>query len=65
MSFIGYKIHGLPLNVPDNALTVTLRLSAVLYPVGVTTSRVEENIGQVPVTVERLNQRWVEQIPTP
>ena len=60
MSFIGYETQELPLNAPDNALTVTLRPSAVLDQVVVAASRVEENIGQVPVTVEKLNQRQVE-----
>ncbi|MCC3154092.1 TonB-dependent receptor plug domain-containing protein [Hymenobacter sp. BT770] len=65
MSFIGYETQELPLTEPDNALTVTLRPSAVLDQVVVAASRVEENIGQVPVTVEKLNQRQVEQITTP
>ena len=55
MSFIGYEIQELPLNAPDNALTVMLRPSAVLDQVVVSASRVEENIGQVPVTVEKLS----------
>ena len=65
VSFIGYETQELPLNAPDNALIVTLRPSAVLDQVVVAASRVEENIGQVPVTVEKLNQRQVEQITTP
>ena len=55
VSFIGYETQELPLNAPENALTVTLRPSAVLDQMVVAASRVEENIGQVPVTVEKLN----------
>ena len=65
VSFIGYETEELPLNAPDNALTVTFRPSAVLDQVVVAASRVEVNVGQVPVTVEKLNQRQVEQITTP
>ena len=65
VSFIGYETQELPLSGPDNALVVTLRPSAVLDQVVVAASRVEENIGQVPVTIEKLDQRQVEQITTP
>ncbi|WP_035565055.1 TonB-dependent receptor [Hymenobacter sp. IS2118] len=65
VSFIGYETQELPLSAPDNAIIVTLRPSAVLDQVVVAASRVEESIGQVPVTVEKLNQRQVEQITTP
>ena len=65
VSFIGYETQMLTLNQPDNALLVTLRPSAVLDQVVVAASRVEENIGQVPVTVEKISQRQVEQITTP
>ena len=37
----------------------------MLDQVVVAASRVEESIGQVPVTVEKLDQRQVEQITTP
>jgi outer membrane receptor protein involved in Fe transport len=65
VSFIGYETQLLTLNQPDNALLVTLRPSAVLDQVVVAASRVEENIGQVPVTVEKISQRQIEQITTP
>ncbi|MFC6222251.1 TonB-dependent receptor [Hymenobacter artigasi] len=65
ISFVGYETQTLTLAQPDNALVVTLRPSAVLDQVVVAASRVEESIGQVPVTVEKLNQRQVEQITTP
>ena len=65
VSFIGYETQELPLSGPDNALVVTLRPSAVLDQVVVAASRVEENIGQVPVTIEKLDQRQVEQLTTP
>ncbi|WP_310396193.1 TonB-dependent receptor [Hymenobacter sp.] len=65
VSFIGYETQELPLSESDNALTVILRPSAVLDQVVVAASRVEESIGQVPVTVEKLDQRQVEQITTP
>ena len=65
VSFIGYETQELPLSGPENALVITLRPSAVLDQVVVAASRVEENIGQVPVTVEKLDQRQVEQLTTP
>lgn len=65
ISFVGYETQVLTLAQPDNALVVTLRPSAVLDQVVVAASRVEESIGQVPVTVEKLSQRQVEQITTP
>ena len=65
VSFVGYETQELPIAGPDNALVVTLRPSAVLDQVVVAASRVEENIGQVPVTIEKLDQRQVEQITTP
>ena len=65
VSFIGYESQELSLSGPDNALTVTLRPSAMLDQVVVAASRVEENIGQVPITIEKLSQRQVEQITTP
>ena len=64
-SFIGYETQELLLSAPDNAIGITLRPSAVLDQVVVAASRVEESIGQVPVTVEKLSQRQVEQITTP
>ncbi|MBF9235850.1 TonB-dependent receptor [Hymenobacter sp. BT683] len=65
VSFVGFETQELPISAPDNALIVTLRPSAMLDQVVVAASRVEESIGQVPVTVEKLNQRQVEQITTP
>ena len=65
VSFIGYETQELLLAAPDNALVVTLRPSAMLDQVVVAASRVEESIGQVPVTIEKLDQRQVEQITTP
>ena len=65
ISFVGYETQVLTLAQPDNALVITLRPSAVLDQVVVAASRVEESIGQVPVTVEKLSQRQVEQITTP
>jgi iron complex outermembrane receptor protein len=65
VSFIGYETQELPMSGPDNALVVTLRPSAVLSQVVVAASRVEENIGQVPVTIEKLDQRQIAQITTP
>ena len=65
VSFVGYETQVLTLAQPDNALMITLRPSAVLDQVVVAASRVEESIGQVPVTVEKLSQRQIEQITTP
>ena len=65
VSFIGYETQELPIAGPDNALVVTLRPSAMLDQVVVAASRIEESIGQVPVTIEKLDQRQIEQITTP
>lgn len=65
VSFVGYETQVLTLAQPDNALMITLRPSAVLDQMVVAASRVEESIGQVPVTVEKLSQRQIEQITTP
>ncbi|MBD2766905.1 TonB-dependent receptor [Hymenobacter sp. BT664] len=65
VSFIGYETQELQLSAPDNALAVVLRPSVVLNQVVVAASRVEESIGQVPVTVEKLDQRQIEQLTTP
>ena len=65
VSFIGYETQELLLSAADNAISLTLRPSAVLDQVVVAASRVEESIGQVPVTVEKISQRQVEQITTP
>ena len=65
VAFVGYETLEVPLTSPDNALQLTLKPSAVLDQVVVAASRVEEAIGQVPVTVEKLDQRQVEQITTP
>ncbi len=65
VSFIGYESQELPLTAPDEAITVTLRPSVMLDQVVVAASRVEESIGQVPVTVEKLDQRQVENVTTP
>lgn len=65
VSFVGYESQEISLSQPDNAIQVILKPSAMLDQVVVAASRVEENIGQVPVTVEKLDQRQVEQIATP
>ena len=65
VGFVGYETLDLPLSAPDNALSVVLKPSTILNTVVVAASRVEENIGQVPVTVEKLSQRQVENITTP
>ena len=64
-SYVGYETQELPLSASDNALQIILKPSAMLDQVVVAASRVEENIGKVPVTVEKLDQRQVEQIATP
>lgn len=64
-AFVGYESQELSLTQPDNALQIILKPSAMLDQVVVAASRIEENIGRVPVTVEKLDQRQVEQIATP
>ena len=65
VSFVGYETQEITLAAPDNALQVILKPSAMLDQVVVAASRVEENIGQVPVTVEKLDQRQIGQLTTP
>jgi len=65
VSFVGYESTDIPLSAPDNAIAVVLKPSAMLDQVVVAASRVEESIGQVPVTVEKIDQRQVENITTP
>lgn len=65
VSFVGYSAQSLPLSAPNNALVVKLRTSSMLDQVVVSASRVEESIGQVPITIEKLSTRQVEQVTTP
>ena len=64
-AYVGYETQELVLTQPDKTLQIILKPSAMLDQVVVAASRVEENIGRVPVTVEKLDQRQVEQIATP
>ncbi|MET4075525.1 TonB-dependent receptor [Hymenobacter sp. UYCo722] len=65
VSFVGYAAQNIPLAGPASDLVVKMRLSGMLDQVVVSASRVEESIGRVPVTVEKLSTRQVEQITTP
>ncbi|GAA4350964.1 TonB-dependent receptor [Hymenobacter saemangeumensis] len=65
VSFVGYETQELSLSQPDNAISIVLKPSAMLDQVVVAASRIEENIGQVPVTIEKLDRRQVENITTP
>ncbi|HEX8656110.1 MAG TPA: carboxypeptidase-like regulatory domain-containing protein, partial [Hymenobacter sp.] len=65
VSFVGYETQELQLSEPNSALAIILRPSVVLNQIVVGASRVEESIGQVPVTVEKLDQHQIEQITTP
>jgi iron complex outermembrane receptor protein len=65
VSFVGYESQEFPLSQPDNALQLVLKPSAMLDQVVVAASRVEESIGQVPVTIEKITSRQVEQLTTP
>jgi iron complex outermembrane receptor protein len=65
VGFVGYETLDMTLTQPDNALSVVLKPSTILNAVVVSASRVAENIGQVPVTVEKLDQRQVQNLATP
>ena len=65
VSFVGFETQEISLTAPDNALQIILKPSVMLDAVVVAASRVEENIGQVPVTIDKLDQRRVEQLTTP
>lgn len=57
VSFLGYENQELVLNQVDGNLEVTLRPTTLLTQRVVAASRVEENIGQVPVTIEKIDFR--------
>ena len=65
VSFVGYGAQELPLSGPGEVPAVKMRPSGLLDQVVVSASRVEESIGQVPVTVEKLSTRQVENVTTP
>ena len=65
VSFVGYETQTITLTEPDNALAVVLKPSTILNAVVVSASRVAENIGQVPVTVEKVSPRQVGQLTNP
>ncbi|MDJ0364124.1 TonB-dependent receptor [Hymenobacter sp. H14-R3] len=65
VSFVGYENQELSLTQPDNNIEVTLRPATLLTQKVVAASRVEENIGQVPVTIEKIDQRQLGQLTTP
>jgi iron complex outermembrane receptor protein len=65
VSFLGYENQELSLTQPDTNLEVTLRPTTLLTLKVVAASRVEETIGQVPVTIEKIDQRQVGQLTTP
>nr|WP_262905588.1 carboxypeptidase-like regulatory domain-containing protein [Hymenobacter siberiensis] len=57
VSFVGYAAQSIPLAGPGGVLVVKMRPSGMLDQVVVSASRVEESIGRVPVTVEKLSTR--------
>jgi iron complex outermembrane receptor protein len=65
VSFVGFESQELPVAQTSGNLEVTLRPIAVLNQVVVAASRVAENIGQVPVTVDKIDQRLLGQFTTP
>ncbi|OGX87280.1 hypothetical protein BEN47_11485 [Hymenobacter lapidarius] len=65
VSFVGFAAQNIPLSGPETALVVKMRTSGMLDQVVVSASRIEESIGQVPVTVEKIDQRQVNNITTP
>lgn len=65
VSFIGFETQELPLSQPDLSLEITLRPTTLLTQKVVAASRVEENIGQVPVTIEKIDLRQLGQLTTP
>ena len=65
VSFVGFENQEISLAGPDMNLEVILRPTTLLTQVVVAASRVEENIGQVPVTIEKIDQRQLGQLTTP
>ena len=65
VSFVGYETQELNLSQPEENLEIILRPTAVLEQVVVAASRVEEAIGQVPVTVEKTDRRQLGELTTP
>ncbi|UOQ69021.1 TonB-dependent receptor [Hymenobacter volaticus] len=65
VSLVGYESQELPLASFSAAAPIVLKPSTMLDQVVVAASRVEEAIGQVPVTVEKLDQRQVQQLTSP
>ncbi|RZK35941.1 MAG: hypothetical protein EOO61_11150, partial [Hymenobacter sp.] len=65
ISYVGYETQEFPYNSERSTIPITLIPAQELSEVIVAASRVEENLGQVPVTVDKLNQHQVESITTP
>ncbi len=65
VSYVGYETQEFPYNPERSTVPITLIPSNELNEVIVAASRVEENLGQVPVTVDKLNARQVANITTP
>jgi iron complex outermembrane receptor protein len=65
VSFVGYENQELSLTQSDLNLEVTLRPTTLLTQVVVAASRVAESIGQVPVTIDKIDARQLGQLTTP
>lgn len=65
VSYVGYETQEFAYRPDRAAIPITLLPSHELSEVVVAASRVEENLGQAPVTIEKLNQRQVENLTTP
>ena len=68
VSYVGYETQEVPYTPGPGqslAMGITLQPNRELSEVIVAASRVEENIGQVPVTVDKLDHQLVENITTP
>jgi iron complex outermembrane receptor protein len=65
VSYVGYETQEVTYNSTRSAVPITLLPSHELSEVVVAASRVEENLGQAPVTIDKLNQRQIENLTTP
>jgi iron complex outermembrane receptor protein len=65
VSYVGYETQEFAYKPERNAIPITLMPSHELSEVVVAASRVEENLGQAPVTIDKLTQRQIENLTTP
>jgi iron complex outermembrane receptor protein len=65
VSYVGYETQEFTYKPERNSVPITLMPSHELSEVVIAASRVEENLRQAPVTIDKLTQRQVENLTTP